>query len=92
MNNELKFSNSLPTEEDLHKMVAKLVVEKAEAMERIHDLLKENTKWKLENQKLNNVLNELEKLTISICENCYEDRETERIKKRINELKESESK
>ena len=44
---------------------------------------------KKENQRLINVLNELEKLTISICENCYEDRETERIKKRINELKES---
>lgn len=58
---ELKFSNSIPTEEDLHKMVAKLVVEKAEATERIHDLLKENTEWKLENQRLNNVLNELEK-------------------------------
>lgn len=40
-------------------------------------------------RRLNNVLNELEKLTISICENCYEDRETERIKKRIKELKES---
>ena len=39
--------------------------------------------------RLNNVLNELEKLTIGICENCYEDKQTARIKKYINELKES---
>lgn len=35
--------------------------ENQELKERIHDLLKENTEWKLENQRLNNVLNELEK-------------------------------
>lgn len=52
-------------------------------------LLKENEAKEKVIIKYENVLNELEKLTISICENCYEDRETERIKKRIKELKES---
>lgn len=60
----------------------RLIIEK----EQLNDLV---NNCQEEIRRLNNVLNELEKLTISICENCYEDRETERIKKRINELKES---
>ena len=38
-------------------------------------------------ERLNNIIKELEKKIISICETCYENRETARIEKWINELK-----
>lgn len=50
--NELKFANTIPTASTHGKMIAELVLQNANLKERIHDLLKENTEWKLENEKL----------------------------------------
>ena len=58
---EMLFANAIPTDSTHGKMVAKLVCETANLKKRINDLLKENTEWKLENNRLNNIINELEK-------------------------------
>lgn len=52
--NELQFANNEITKENVQKIVAQLVVENANMQRRIHDILQENTEWKLENQRLNN--------------------------------------
>ena len=58
------------------------------SLEEIHDwLVDENMKKDKEIERLNNIIKELEKKIISICETCYENRETARIEKWINELK-----
>lgn len=52
------------TKENAQEIVAQLVVENANMQRRIYDLLKENTEWKLENERLNNIINKFNKLLI----------------------------
>ena len=67
---EMLFANDIPTASTHGKMVAKLVCETANLKKRINDLLKENTEWKLENNRLNNIINELEKWLEDNLGNC----------------------
>ena len=74
----------------------KIEKENQRLKERIHDLLKENTEWKLENERLNNVLNEIKKIVDNYYTYDYEDENLERLNVIdeintvvLNELKES---
>ena len=80
----------------LEKKREKIEKENQRLKERIHDLLKENTEWKLENERLNNVLNEIKKIVDDYYTYDYEDENLERLNviEKINsivfnELKES---
>lgn len=64
--------------------------------EEFNKLWKDSTKEEILNQyyydykelqRTSNIINELEKKIISICETCYENRETARIEKWIKALK-----
>ena len=70
---EMLFANDVPIAPTHGKMVAKLVCETANLKKRINDLLKENTEWKLENKRLNNIINELEKYIVEEIDDAQEE-------------------
>lgn len=66
MSKEQLFANVELNEETLQKAIAYLVVENTYMKRRIDDLLQENTEFKLENQRLNNIINQaIQRLDIS---------------------------
>lgn len=70
------------SQEDLNLMTSLEIQEKDEEIENLQQEL----------QRKDNIINELEEKLISVCETCYEDKETARIKKWIDKIKELDSK